>query len=106
MDHEALRARRDQRRRGVRRRRAPFVGLVAVFALAAMSGGATHKPPSPAPAQAHAGGSTATSSASAKATSSTGRPGTEPVPILMYHVIAAPPAGGPLPPPLLRPAPP
>jgi peptidoglycan/xylan/chitin deacetylase (PgdA/CDA1 family) len=110
MDHEALRARRDRRRRAVRRRRAQFLGLiaacaVAAIAIAAFSGSATHKAPSSVPAQGHGSGSTpagpgsakASGSASAKATGSTGHPGTEPVPILMYHVIAAPPAGAPFP---------
>ena len=101
MDHEALRARRDQRRRAVRRR-AQFLGLIAVaaiaaIAIAAMSGGATHRSPASAPTQAHAGGSSAASSSTPTTTSATRHPGTEPVPILMYHVIAAPPAGAPFP---------
>jgi len=46
------------------------------------------------------GGSGSTSSGSSTSTASTqvtGPPGQEPVPILMYHVIAAPPAGAPFP---------
>src|ERR1700730_14433588 len=102
MDHEALRARRDQRRRAVRRRRGQFLGLIAIaaiaaIAIAAMSGGATHRSPASAPTQAHAGGSSAASSSTPTTTGATRHPGTEPVPILMYHVIAAPPAGAPFP---------
>jgi peptidoglycan/xylan/chitin deacetylase (PgdA/CDA1 family) len=47
-----------------------------------------------APSSAHARASDATG---ASALAATGRPGTDPVPILMYHVIAAPPPGAPFP---------
>jgi peptidoglycan/xylan/chitin deacetylase (PgdA/CDA1 family) len=107
MDPESLHARRDARRRATRRRRTQALGLIAVCALAvaaiaAASGGKSGS------------GHSATSSSSARATPSSpprtgttaaapapsttgGRPGTTAVPILMYHVIAAPPAGAPFP---------
>jgi peptidoglycan/xylan/chitin deacetylase (PgdA/CDA1 family) len=106
MDSEALRARREDRRRATRRRRAAVALLAvmaalvaAVVALAGGSGGGTHasgrdagatatRQPRQAGAAAPAGGSP---------TRSSGRPGGAPVPILMYHVIASPPAGAPFP---------
>jgi peptidoglycan/xylan/chitin deacetylase (PgdA/CDA1 family) len=102
MDHEALSARRDAGRRAVRRRRGGLLGLIAlcataVIAITAMSCGATHNGSSSATTQTGAAAPLATSSAKAPAPSSTGHPGTAPVPILMYHVIAAPPAGAPFP---------
>jgi peptidoglycan/xylan/chitin deacetylase (PgdA/CDA1 family) len=108
MDTEALRSRREARRRAVRRRRRRAVGLfavagaaVAVVILAGRSGGASGP----------AGGETRPAHSSARvrqldsghstettnARSATGRPGTEAVPILMYHVIAPPPPGAPFP---------
>src|SRR5271155_3017964 len=105
MDVEALHARRDARRRAIRRRRRRGAGGIAAVVvavavvLAARSGGAS-KPASPRtqPANIHAaqtgrkGSDRATSTAPA-----TGHPGRNPVPILMYHVIAAPPPGAPFP---------
>jgi len=102
MDTETLHTRRESRRRAVRRRRrsagllALTVVALAAVLVAARSGGSSQETrgaqapgarPGPAPAP--------TAGASARA--ATGRPGTEPVPILMYHVIAAPPAGAPFP---------
>jgi peptidoglycan/xylan/chitin deacetylase (PgdA/CDA1 family) len=99
MDGEALRARRDARRRAVRRRRAQVLGLIAVCAIAvvaivAMSGGAA---PKTTPPSAHASATSGARTPSTTGASSTGRPGTAAVPILMYHVIASPPSGAPFP---------
>jgi len=102
MDPEARRARREGRRRVTRRRRIQALGLVAACAaavavIASASGGTARKSPSRAtPARAHAGGST-TRAPQTPATASGGPPGKAPVPILMYHVIAAPPSGAPFP---------
>ena len=119
MDIEARRARRDERRRAIRRRRRVAVALllaaaalvVAIVVVAAGSGGSAQRSGAPtgeraatgaagatggrtAPGHGNAGAASATHAAtSAKA----GPPGTEPVPILMYHVIAEPPAGAPFP---------
>jgi peptidoglycan/xylan/chitin deacetylase (PgdA/CDA1 family) len=73
---------------------------VSVMVLADRSGG-----PSPAPvrsarsARARIGRASGRGGrpSTASARTSSGRPGREPVPILMYHVIAAPPAGAPFP---------
>jgi peptidoglycan/xylan/chitin deacetylase (PgdA/CDA1 family) len=102
MDIEQLRARRDERRRSVRRRRRVAVGLLlvaaaiiaALVALVSGSGGssAAHGP-SAQVKRAPAGSRSAAVASSRRA----GPPGTDPVPILMYHVIAAPPAGAAFP---------
>jgi peptidoglycan/xylan/chitin deacetylase (PgdA/CDA1 family) len=103
MDADALRARRDARRRAVRRRRAQVFGLIgacaiAVVAIVAISGGATRKSPAATSSANSAGGrQTAGHSTSTPSASSGGRPGKTAVPILMYHVIAAPPPGAPFP---------
>ncbi len=111
IDQQARLARREERRRAVRRRRLAALGLIAAVALvaavvlAAGSSGGTSHGSSPreaqAPARAHAtGAGPGAGSAAAAGTAAagpTGPPGTEPVPILMYHVIAAPPAGAPFP---------
>jgi len=108
MDIEARRARR-QASRQIRRRRRRIAALsalvtaivtVAVAVLASRPGGA------PKPAE-HGSRAAALStqarqhngqSGSPLATSqATGPPGTGPVPILMYHVVAAPPPGAPFP---------
>jgi peptidoglycan/xylan/chitin deacetylase (PgdA/CDA1 family) len=103
MDIESLHSRRDERRRALRRRRRLLAGLVAaavavaVVVLATRSGGTSGMPlrdTPAAPSSAHARASDATG---ASALAATGRPGTDPVPILMYHVIAAPPPGAPFP---------
>jgi peptidoglycan/xylan/chitin deacetylase (PgdA/CDA1 family) len=103
MDAETLRARREARRRAIRRRRAQVFGLIgacaiAVVAIVAISGGATRKSPS-GPSSANSAGAreTAGHSTSTPSASSGGRPGKTAVPILMYHVIAAPPPGAPFP---------
>ncbi len=109
MDTETLNTRREASRRALRtRRRRAAVSLVALAALVALllvalggsgtsgrrgtnaGGGASQAKPAAvapaAPATAKRGGGVRT-----------GRPGQEPVPILMYHVIAAPPTGAPFP---------
>src|SRR5271165_3830747 len=106
MDSGALHTRREARRRAVRRRRraagllaVAVIALIAALALARSGGTSqtTHnaqatgtsagaqRVAAPAPTGTASGGSTG------------GRPGTDPVPILMYHVIAPPPAGAPFP---------
>jgi peptidoglycan/xylan/chitin deacetylase (PgdA/CDA1 family) len=111
MDIEALRARREERRRAIRRRRLVAVGLLAAVAVAvaaiaiatAGSGGSPTRAASATDAAskhasaAHRSASGARAPAAAHASASTGPPGTNPVPILMYHVIAAPPPGAPFP---------
>jgi peptidoglycan/xylan/chitin deacetylase (PgdA/CDA1 family) len=109
MDLDALHVRREDRRRAVRRRRRLAAALIAAMAVLAVAivvlaagsrsrspsvSAGVHSSPAAANAKAHAGGSSAvTGNAGAGA----GRPGAEPVPILMYHVIAAPPPGAPFP---------
>ncbi len=108
MDIEARRARREERRRAIRRRRLVAVTLIvtvaalvaAIVLVADGSGGSAHR--SDLAVTGASGGRTAPShgnagAASASASARTGPPGTEPVPILMYHVIAEPPAGAPFP---------
>jgi peptidoglycan/xylan/chitin deacetylase (PgdA/CDA1 family) len=107
MDSEALRARREDRRRATRRRRAAVALLAvtaalvaAVVALAGGSGGGTHasgRDVGPARAATQPRQPGAAVPASGSATRPPGRPGGAPVPILMYHVIASPPAGAPFP---------
>jgi peptidoglycan/xylan/chitin deacetylase (PgdA/CDA1 family) len=114
MDIEARRARREERRRAIRRRRLVAASLIALVAalvvtivvVAAGSGGSAHRtPPSGgraatgehAPASHGDAGAGGASAVDAATNAKTGPPGTEPVPILMYHVIAEPPAGAPFP---------
>jgi peptidoglycan/xylan/chitin deacetylase (PgdA/CDA1 family) len=104
MDADALRARRDRRRRAIRRRRAVvFTAIAALAALAVLvlvavtGGGSSGKSTlATAPSAARAGSRPASPTSSTGA-SATGRPGTATVPILMYHVIAPPPSGAPFP---------
>jgi peptidoglycan/xylan/chitin deacetylase (PgdA/CDA1 family) len=107
MDADSLKTRREASRRALRRRRRAAAGALvaivvvgaAVAAIAVSSGGTdganrepTGKPP---------GSSGSSIQANLRPTrgggARTGRPGTQPVPILMYHVIAAPPPGAPFP---------
>jgi len=104
MDVEARRARREAQRRAVRRRRlaagviaASAAAILAVVVLADGSGGSTSHAPRPASSGSARGASRDGATAAATGGSITGPPGTAPVPILMYHVIAAPPAGAPFP---------
>jgi peptidoglycan/xylan/chitin deacetylase (PgdA/CDA1 family) len=117
---ERLRARREASRRATRRRRYQVAGaltalvvLVAGVALANLigsSGGSSPKATVSTASHAHAIGGVGdgTSGAAtqihpsivhgtASTAPGTGKPGTEAVPILMYHVIAAPPTGAPFP---------
>ncbi len=107
MDAEALHSRREARRRAIRRRRrltgAGLIGVVLValvVVLAARSGGSS-KPAAQRTQSANSIHGTqphGTPSRGASGTAAaTGRPGTGSLPILMYHVIAAPPAGAPFP---------
>jgi peptidoglycan/xylan/chitin deacetylase (PgdA/CDA1 family) len=107
MDRETLRERRDERRRLIRRRRrataALAAGALAVTAIVLAVGlsgssgssrtrgggrgrASTGPVRAPRATRASRGGGVAT-----------GHPGTASVPILMYHVIAPPPAGAPFP---------
>jgi peptidoglycan/xylan/chitin deacetylase (PgdA/CDA1 family) len=116
MDDEARRARREARLLQTRRRRrraAALASLLAVLiaavvlALAAggSSGGSavgtsTHaRQAGTRTAAAGSAGAPANASGAAgtASTAASGPPGTGAVPILMYHVIAAPPAGAPFP---------
>jgi len=107
MEIEALQARREAHRRAIRRRRRQAAGLTVVvvaavaIVLAARSGGAS-KPEGRDAGSAHSSARARPSDGRptqtrAGATPPSGRPGTAPVPILMYHVIAAPPPGAPFP---------
>jgi peptidoglycan/xylan/chitin deacetylase (PgdA/CDA1 family) len=95
-DMQARRARREASRRRVkRRRRLALAGLaalgVAVVALAlTQAGGGASRPTPKVSAKAH-------KQRHAVAARKKGPPGKEPVPILMYHVIAEPPADAPFP---------
>ena len=108
MDIEARRARRESQRRSVRRRRlsvgllaALAVAVLAIVLLAGHSGGGgqgTAPTASAGSTSAHLrAGSAQTAAAGARTGALSGPPGTAPVPILMYHVIAPAPAGAPFP---------
>jgi peptidoglycan/xylan/chitin deacetylase (PgdA/CDA1 family) len=116
MDSEQLNRRRSARayerhRRQARRRFAAGGALILVAVVAVLlvvSGGGGSSPPtsgSAARSSAHNGAShlrPGAHRASGQNTAAvlgraTGRPGTDSVPILMYHVIAPPPAGAPFP---------
>jgi peptidoglycan/xylan/chitin deacetylase (PgdA/CDA1 family) len=113
MDIEARRARREHERRRTARRRRQAVALIAVVAalvaavvaLAGGSKGGSHgaspsargKPHPARTAPQTDGQSTTSTAGTSTASVANARPGTEPVPILMYHVIASPPSGAPFP---------
>ena len=107
MDAQTRRARREQQRRELRRRRlvtltAVLGVLAAVAAVVALGSGGRH---AAATATAAAGpkrtgalsSRTAGAPSGTAATGPIGPPGKDSVPILMYHVIASPPAGAPFP---------
>jgi peptidoglycan/xylan/chitin deacetylase (PgdA/CDA1 family) len=108
MDLDALQLRREARRREIYRRRVTAVcvsavvltvAAIAAIVLAQGSGGGS---PSVGAATrstaAHAGVRTHHAASAAVTTSvRAGPPGTDAIPILMYHVIAAPPPGAPFP---------
>jgi peptidoglycan/xylan/chitin deacetylase (PgdA/CDA1 family) len=106
MDIDALRARREERRRAIRRRRRAALGVlaagsaivVALVLLGSGSGAGSRVGARATDAErtrqhVHVSSQPRTTAS----TRSGGPPGSEPVPILMYHVIAAPPAGAPFP---------
>jgi peptidoglycan/xylan/chitin deacetylase (PgdA/CDA1 family) len=108
MDTETLHRRREASRRELRRRRrragllllALIVAVVAVVVIVAGSSGSGHPSSASAPGAARAGHARAGANARSGPSRGgvrTGRPGTEPVPVLMYHVISAPPADAPFP---------
>lgn len=107
MDTETLHTRREASRRALRRRRrgaaGALVALAAIFALLllVLGGSSTRSRRaarhSAAASQASHGAGSSAASARRGGGVRTGRPGHEPVPVLMYHVIAAPPAGAPFP---------
>jgi peptidoglycan/xylan/chitin deacetylase (PgdA/CDA1 family) len=111
MDIEARHARREERRRAIRRRRRVLAGLLVagVAAIAAAVVLAPGGSPSTGSPKRVAGGPARPRGSSARpgatrahgstpaTTASAGPPGTEPVPILIYHVIAPAPAGAPFP---------
>jgi peptidoglycan/xylan/chitin deacetylase (PgdA/CDA1 family) len=108
MDIEASRARREERRRAIRRRRiiasALLVGaLVLAGAIVALAtggsggkgAGAKGSPAGRPSARALAAGADGSGRPAPRVHD--GPPGSDAVPILMYHVIAAAPAGAPFP---------
>jgi peptidoglycan/xylan/chitin deacetylase (PgdA/CDA1 family) len=107
MDRETLRERRDERRRAIRRRRRAAVALAAgVLAIAAIVlavglSGSSGSSPARGVTERRASSGTASAPRTARPSRggsvATGHPGTATVPILMYHVIAPPPAGAPFP---------
>jgi peptidoglycan/xylan/chitin deacetylase (PgdA/CDA1 family) len=107
MDLDARRARREDRRRAIRRRRltgAVGTGVLAIAALVVVvlsgsGGNAGGVQPTASSARLRAGNAhhRAEHAANTATSSRTGPPGSESVPILMYHVIAPPPSGAPFP---------
>ncbi len=107
MELEDLRRRREQRRRALRRRRlraglaAIALAVVALAVVLLLGSGGASKPTRATTAPPHVARAKGRSSSGVPRTSgggvATGRPGTQAVPILMYHVIAPPPAGAPFP---------
>ena len=112
MDADQRRARREERRQEIRRRRALALGgLLAVAALAvaaviaAGSGGGSSGPATRTSRSTRSGDAGTKAAKTAQpggtstgiATTRSGPPGTAKAPILMYHVIAPPPAGAPFP---------
>jgi peptidoglycan/xylan/chitin deacetylase (PgdA/CDA1 family) len=115
MDIEARRTRREQRRLEIRRRRrramtALGLGLLAVAVVVVVALNSAGSPSRPRPGSASVSvhrhssarrGQTRSAGRSTKGPvkvdTPVGAPGTDSVPILMYHVIAAPPADAPYP---------
>jgi len=104
MHMEGLRERREARRRALRRRRAfallALAGVIAaaIVALASAGGSSTlHERARANAAPAAGSGRHASSRAALHTATRTGPPGRQAIPILMYHVIAHPPAGAPFP---------
>jgi peptidoglycan/xylan/chitin deacetylase (PgdA/CDA1 family) len=106
MDSDRREARREARSRELaRRRRRTLAGLSlllvagAVAAVVLLGGGGSSTPTAHrvTGSRGTARGSSTNASHSTVTGTATGRPGTERVPILMYHVINPPPAGAPFP---------
>src|SRR5271155_1879660 len=107
MDIASRRARREARRRAVRRPRRQVAGLLAAtVAAVVVTVVLSFRPratPAPAPHRPRAAHPSARTRGAGSAPppqtggTATGRPGTLPVPILTYHVIAPAPAGAPFP---------
>src|ERR1700722_3618365 len=108
MDLDALQLRREARRRQRRRRRlmaicvlAALAAFAAIVAIVLVHGSSGRAPAARATASAGAprtGAHSHHAKARAPATDvRIGPPGTDAIPILMYHVIAAPPPGAPFP---------
>jgi peptidoglycan/xylan/chitin deacetylase (PgdA/CDA1 family) len=104
MDAQTRRARREQRRRELRRRRlmtltgalAVVAGVIAVLTLGS-GAGHTHSTAAAATKKGRTRSPSAAGQSGTAATGPVGPPGRDAVPILMYHVIAPPPAGAPFP---------
>lgn len=105
MDIEARRARREQRQIALRRRRlAALIALVGVAGtVTVLALGSSGSPSTAHHKRLRGAGPTSlrpparTSASTVNPRAATGPPGNEPVPILMYHVIASPPPGAPFP---------
>jgi peptidoglycan/xylan/chitin deacetylase (PgdA/CDA1 family) len=104
MNHEQRRARREQRRRELHRRRRTaallgvvFAGIAAVIVLIAASASSRHAPDRASAAVRDRHSRPTPARAAVPPARGDGRPGAAAVPILMYHVIAPPPAGAPFP---------
>jgi peptidoglycan/xylan/chitin deacetylase (PgdA/CDA1 family) len=108
MDIEDRSARRERERGAIRRRRLAVTSIAFVAALVAavvaLAGGShggsasAGREPHPVRAIGQRGGRiTGSTARTSVAKGPAGRPGDEPVPILTYHVIAAPPSGAPFP---------
>ena len=111
LDPRALRARREASRRALRRRRALALGgvlsalaVLAVVLASAGSGGSGHaragsrqSAASGTGARHRGAGNSSAQARPAGGSQASGPQGQASVPILMYHVIAAPPAGAPFP---------
>jgi peptidoglycan/xylan/chitin deacetylase (PgdA/CDA1 family) len=108
MDLDALQFRREARRREIRRRRvtaacllAVVVAVAVVVAIALTHGSDKGSRGTQAAARSTPAGTPTSGHEAASRTPPsdvhTGPPGTKPIPILMYHVIAAPPPGAPFP---------
>jgi peptidoglycan/xylan/chitin deacetylase (PgdA/CDA1 family) len=109
MDNETLHSRRAARRRAIRRRRRLAGGLLVaigatialILALLGSSGASSRSTRDagrgPGAGRTQAQRSTSDGSRATGGGGATGRPGSGPVPILMYHVIAPAPAGAPFP---------
>jgi peptidoglycan/xylan/chitin deacetylase (PgdA/CDA1 family) len=108
MDLDALQVRREARRREIRQRRVTALCLVALLAAVAaivaivlVHGSSGRSAAARVTAHRETVSTGARSHHGASRTAATGvrdgPPGTDAIPILMYHVIAAPPAGAPFP---------